>query len=375
MSVLSFSDFVSQPLNPLEQSMKRMLQKRVDAKNHIPTATELAEFFSWAASEYSNPENFGGFYSEEKPLAIAAKRALTKSEDRDAFADFEKKLERFSEGDNINPGRDISADKMFRYLPSHWHSNVFFEVYYSYSGECPIFFKNERVVLRPGALLIIAPSVVHASPCFSDDCVLVSYLIRASTFNEIFWRQLGEDNLMTSFFRQALSGKQTASYLQFDTENDTELRSYLYTIYNECDGEERYASEVITALMNVVFSLLLRRYEGTARLPRTEDFFWRHEFSAILSYLQTNFASTSIEKMAARFHYSERQISRIVKSCMGVTYQELVLKLKMERAKILLKNKSETLGEIATQLGYSSLPSFHRAFTRYYGYTPGSARE
>ena len=127
--------------------------------------------------------------------------------------------------------------------------------------------------------------------------------------------------------------------------------------------------------MNVVFSLLLRRYEGTARLPRTEDFFWRHEFSAILSYLQTNFASTSIEKMAARFHYSERQISRIVKSCMGVTYQELVLKLKMERAKILLKNKSETLGEIATQLGYSSLPSFHRAFTRYYGYTPGSARE
>ncbi len=127
--------------------------------------------------------------------------------------------------------------------------------------------------------------------------------------------------------------------------------------------------------MNTVFSLLLRRYEGTVRLPRTEGFFWRHEFSAILSYLQTHFATTSVEEMAEHFHYSRRQINRIVRSCLDLSYQELVLKLKMEHARKLLKTEDLPISEIAQQLGYSSVPSFYRAYTKYYGVTPRAKTE
>ena len=86
-----------------------------------------------------------------------------------------------------------------------------------------------------------------------------------------------------------------------------------------------YQSQLLNALMSTFFILLLRRYEGTARLPRTEDFFWKHEFSAILSYIQANYATVTQAELAQQFHYSERQISRIVQSCMGMTYNQLIL--------------------------------------------------
>lgn len=56
---------------------------------------------------------------------------------------------------------------------------------------------------------------------------------------------------------------------------------------------------------------------------------------------------------------------------MGMSYKELTQKLRIERAQTLLRQGAMTLSEIALQLGYSSASSFHRAFTRYYGFPPG----
>ena len=70
------------------------------------------------------------------------------------------------------------------------------------------------------------------------------------------------------------------------------------------------------------------------------------------------------------FHYSSRQISRVVKNCLNLTYAQLVLKLKMERAAELLKQSDASIAAIGRSLGYSDNSSFYHAFTRYYAKTP-----
>lgn len=50
--------------------------------------------------------------------------------------------------------------------------------------------------------------MIHASPCYEDDRVLVYYMLRRSTFEQVFWNQIPSENLMSSFFRLALSGEQ-----------------------------------------------------------------------------------------------------------------------------------------------------------------------
>jgi AraC-like DNA-binding protein len=55
---------------------------------------------------------------------------------------------------------------------------------------------------------------------------------------------------------------------------------------------------------------------------------------------------------------------------MGISYHQLILKLRMEKAAALIKQQSASVEAIASAVGYSTVSSFYRAFTKYYGTTP-----
>lgn len=363
------------PMTQLEEMLKKCLSLRPELKDHVLTSGELSDYITWLV------ENFGkrmDWSSKNIPILVGnsdlvalADRIMGDPADAQALSTIVSGFERQSEERYILSDHDISVARMLRYMPSHWHTNTYFDMYYVFSGCCPIHFPDETIVLKPGSVLIVAPSVVHASPCYSDDCVLMYYNIRSSTFDQVFWNQLPADNLMSSFFRQALGGQLSTSYLHFESSDDVDIKHILFQIYQEHQQEEQYRSQMINALMSTFFILLLRRYAGTARLPRTDEFYWKHEFSAILNFIQTYFATASIEDVADHFHYSRRQISRIIQNCMGMSYSDLILKLRMEKAAKLILQKNISIDAVAATVGYSTLSSFYRAFTKYYGCTPG----
>ena len=223
--------------------------------------------------------------------------------------------------------------------------------------------------------MIIAPGVIHASPCYEDDRVLVYYMLRRSTFEQVFWNQIPAENLMSSFFRRALSSEQSNSYLHFETGDDGEIRELLFKIAREFLEAKSYAPQLMNSMMTTFFLLLLQRYEGTAKLPRSENFYWKHEFSAILSYIQANYSHVKIRELAERFHYSERQITRIVQNCTGESFEALVTRLRMERAALLLRNTDTPIGKISQDVGYATISSFYRIFSATYACTPAGYRK
>lgn len=360
----------------IEQQFKEMIALQPSVTKKILSADELTDYLRWLMDISQKNGKIKDKFNE-----VSAFPNITRLSD---VAKYRQSIsavgynpqqvpahrETISENQEILANHDISVGRVIRYYPAHWHSNDSFEIYYALSGSCPVYFKDEIITVKPGTVLIISPSVVHATPCYSDDNVLLYFLVRSSTFEKVFWNQIPEDNLMSAFFRQALSTQQTKAYLHFETDNDPDIQSLLYRIYQEYRHEERYGSQMLNALMNEFFVLLLRRYEGSARLPRTKDFYWKHEFSAILTYIQTNYATATQEDVASHFHYSARQIGRIVQNCTGMTYAQLILKLRMERASTLLLRQNSSIDSIAAAIGYSTSCSFYRAFSQYYGCTP-----
>lgn len=363
------------PMTTLESMLKECLDRRPDIRSHILTSQELTEYIRWMAEVHGRPKDFTlsdiPVRPTGTPMAELAERLLCDPTSSQTLTLLSSGYASQSEERYILPDHDISVGRMLRYMPAHWHTNAYFEIYYAFSGTCPIHFENEVILLKPGTVLILAPSAVHASPCFCDDGVLVYFMVRSSTFDQVFWNQLPADSLMATFFRQALSGQHPSSYLHFETDGDKDIHCLLAQIYEEYYREEPYQAQLLNALMSTFFILLLRRYEGTARLPRREDFFWKHQFSAILSHIQTNYATVTLDALARRFHYSQRQISRIVQTCTGVSYHRLLLKLRMEKAASLLR-QNVSMEAAANGVGYSAVSSFYRAFTRYYGCTPGA---
>lgn len=375
MDVIEFeADNLS--MTQLEQKLKYCLSLRPDIAKKVLTAEELTEYQQWISSTFANESRIR-FSSSEVTAFPNISRSHHNLQQMQSYSGSNPVTgpeyvhrDIITENQEILTNYDISVGRMLRYFPSHWHANDSFEIYYALSGTCPIYFKDEVINVKPGTVLIIAPSVLHASPCYSDDSVLLYYLVRSSTFDRVFWDQFSSENLMSAFFRQALSSQHTTAYLHFETGDDSGIKTLLYRIYQEYCLAERYGSQMLNALMSEFFVLLLRRYEGTARLPRTKDFYWKHEFSAILTYIQSNFASATQADVAERFHYSERQIGRIVQNCIGMTYAQLILKLRMQQAGKLLRQNSIPIDTISSAVGYSTPCSFYRAFLKYYGCTP-----
>lgn len=362
-------------MSPMERHLKYAMLQNERICRKIITSQELNAYLQWDVDTYTGKIE-PGFTEDDisifpnlthNPEALEYVRAFLSNDSK--FLPFHIPS-LTSEQDEIQNGHHIAVGRMLRYFPAHWHANDYFAICYSVSGSCPVHFQNEVITVSPGTVLIIAPSVVHAAPCYEDDQVLLYFSIRSSTFQQIFWNQLPQNSLMASFFRQALSSQNGTAYLYFETGNDAEIRTCIYEIYREYCQNQRYSAHMLNALMSTFFVLLLRRYEGTARLPRRSDFFWKHEFSAILTYIQIHYPTANIETVARQFHYSPRQIGRIVQSCTGMSFSELILKLRMEQAEKLLLQKGGSIDQISASVGYSTPSSFFRAFAKYHGCTP-----
>lgn len=363
------------PMTLLEQMLKECFLQHPDIRNHIFSSAELTDYISWMAHSFGKKTKITAASLPVRPnsphMRTIADKLLADPMDDMAIAQLSSGYDKQSEDLYISADHDISVSRMLRYMPAHWHTNNYFEIYYAFSGDCSIHFPDEVIELKRGTVLIVAPSAVHASPCYCDDGVLMYYMLRSSTFDQVFWNQLPNDSLMAAFFRQALSGQHPASYLHFETGADKDVEQLLLQIHDEYQKEEPYKAQMINALMSTFFILLLRKYEGSVRLPRTEDFFWKHQFSAILSHIQTHYADVTLSDLANRFHYSEKQISRIVQGCMGISYNQLILKLRMECAVRMLRKGNVSVDSIAAAVGYSTKSSFYRAFSNYYSCTPG----
>ena len=58
----------------------------------------------------------------------------------------------------------------------------------------------------------------------------------------------------------------------------------------------------------------------------------------------------------------------------GVTYSDLVLEIRLKRARELLGDQSKPIEQIAVTLGYSDASNFTRAFKKWSGVTPARYR-
>lgn len=371
-------------LAPFERMLKICYYQNPGIGDKIPTPEEMMDYFQWMAVNFGDDPKYKissktvidrSFNLADNKVSSLGERLLHDPHDSQAFQEVRDIMQVHREESFIAEQNDISVGQMLRYFPSHWHSNDCFEVYYALSGECPIHFTNEVVTLRPGGVLIVAPSVIHASPCFGDDKLLLFYMIRSSTFDQVFWKLLPSQNLLSSFFRRALSDQQPNAYLYFETDGDADIDHLLRTIYEEFLKQEAYQAELLDSLMSTFFILLLRRYEGTARLPRTEGFYWAHEYSGILSFIQSHYATVKLPELSERFHYSDKQLRRIVQSCTGQSFQQLITRLRMENAVKLLKRPNMSIAKVSDAVGYATVSSFYRTFTGYYGCAPGEYLE
>lgn len=94
------------------------------------------------------------------------------------------------------------------------------------------------------------------------------------------------------------------------------------------------------------------------------------------AYVQMHFSEPlSLNEVADTLGVNPAYLSSIFKSERGESYSKFILRLRMERAALLLQTYAAgKIGDIAAEVGYSSTKHFYSVFKDYFGMTPNEYR-
>ena len=78
--------------------------------------------------------------------------------------------------------------------------------------------------------------------------------------------------------------------------------------------------------------------------------------------------------IANEMHISEKHMYRVFYNRFKISPQHFLLKTRMDVAEELLRENKISIKEIALTVGYTSIPSFSKAFLKYFGESPSTYR-
>lgn len=125
------------------------------------------------------------------------------------------------------------------------------------------------------------------------------------------------------------------------------------------------------AAKSALFALLPLLQLQNENFSRQQD----DRMQTIADFLETHYPSSlTMEQVAKTVHLSEKYVCKQFKKHYGVPPQQYLLKVRMERAKLLLKTTDLQITEVAKSVGYASPAVFSAAFRKFTRFSPSDFR-
>jgi len=265
---------------------------------------------------------------------------------------------------------DVIVSKHLRYSPCFLHTHSFFEIVFILNGSCTNKVSDTILKMNTGDVCIIAPNTIHALSVFSDDCIAINLLVRATTFEKSFFEILKTNDVLSSFFSRALYSSNSQSYVLFTEQTDQRIMYSVIEMYHEFNSLYKYSDRILTSMMSAFFIRLLRSDVKNIIVPMHSITSLDRNIIYILNHIFLNFKNITLKDLSLKYNYSERQMARILKEYTGKTFINIIQDIKMQKACELLENPNISINKIIEHIGYSNTTHFYKIFKKHYNMTP-----
>lgn len=248
----------------------------------------------------------------------------------------------------------------------------FARFYYITEGEAWIEIDHQRIHLQPDHLYMIPPYTVHSNICKGHFChyyihvyetpgdfsfleeLHYPYEVQGSLHDKELFRRL---TLLNPSMRLPASNPE--SY-----DNTTTL------LRNIAKNKQRQFCDIAES-RGILFILLSRFLKEASAKQDIKDERIREVTAFIRQHLTM---PLSIPSLARKAFMSEDHFIRLFRKEMGETPNNFIIRMKMERAELLLITTQLPVKNIADMLGYEEVPYFNRLFKKKVGKTPKEYR-
>lgn len=242
------------------------------------------------------------------------------------------------------------------------HSHDYFQMYYCLAGESPVFLEDQDIHLAPNDCLLIHPNQIHEVKPLPNGYLRILDT-KFYVHDEELYRSLIK---MPAHINIA---SPTFSWLQKETRN-------------EWASGAPYCYEMATLIFEQLLYLYLREMNCS---PAEVPFYHEMEQKIasltgiekeIANYILENFlVEISLDQLAQDLRYSKNYLCKVFKEATGYTIIEYRNMLRIRKAYDMVRYTSQTLSDISSSCGFSSIHYFSRVFHRYAGISPSQARD
>lgn len=242
----------------------------------------------------------------------------------------------------------------------HLHQNL--EIVYLKSGTTVAYADSVRYQLSDGDLFFTFPNQIHSYESFGREEYRI--VIVSPDLVPEFATYFSESLPVTSVIHHADRFPEIIRAME-----------QLIGIYDRATGREKpplpFDEQLKRGALLTMFSYMMRQVELTG-LPEEES----DTLRAIISYCAQNFThSLSLESLEKELHLNKYYISHLFSGKLGIRFNAYINSLRVSEACRYLTNSDHGVTEISSLVGFDTLRTFNRAFSKQTGVTPSEYRK
>ena len=248
-----------------------------------------------------------------------------------------------------------------------------FQIIYVLSGSCTLSIQGKQTTVPEKGILLLAQGIPHTVAANSDSRIIeisLPVILMKRNFNKIVDLQ----SAISSFISNALWGDITSAFMLFHKTNNR----YIYSILDMVISEECYPTDnsntiktfLIMSLIGYLSSYTPSNFDmSSVRITRSE------QIPKILNYINDNYRTVTLEKLAESFHYTVPYVSKLIRNATGMTFTTILRETKFDVCRSLLINSDLKINRIAEIAGFQNTDHFNRIFKKRMGITPSDFKK
>ena len=196
----------------------------------------------------------------------------------------------------LNPQENVTMRKNLRYMPLLMHSHQFIEVNYVLeSAGSMMITRTGMHELNDGDILLCPPNFNHCFKTHNDNCIILDFFIRVTTFDTVFFQLLNKNNYLSVVFSNAVYNAK-GSFVLWHCNRDSSIRKLVLDSYQEWKDKPRYSEQMMEANILKFFILLMRKHENEAIFSVPQVNSTNSMFQTFLNYMHLHLKALKLEE-------------------------------------------------------------------------------
>lgn len=237
--------------------------------------------------------------------------------------------------------------------PSHTHPSYLFVVYFTKEQS----FINDNIELPDKHYLVsvIEPEIPHEEKPLETFKRYIAIFISKETFEGIYKEYSKEQLSQQLVWEQFVVGHEIMIY----------IKKFMFEFENKILGYKT----ILDALAKIIGHCLVRNF---LNIDNKTDFVTeKFEFDSIIDFMHQHFGQKiTIAELAKKINMSESHFIRVFKKETGVSPMDYLIRIRIEKAKKLLRIGTKNITEVSLFCGFGSTSHFSSSFTKHTGFSP-----